>query len=74
MTPKTKDEFLREAIAARLLGDAACGVGDPYPFDVESHAKLEAFYALGGTEEEAQAAWQDAFARSTRGHGQRNAA
>ena len=53
---KTKDEFLREAIAAKLAGDNACGVGDPYPHDVESRAKLDAYLALGGTLEEANAA------------------
>lgn len=53
-------QFLEEAIVARKHGNDACGVGDPYPFDVESRSKLEAFYALGGTEEEARAAWKRA--------------
>ena len=53
---KTKDDFLREAIQAKLNGDDACGVGDPYPFDVECRAKLDAYLALGGTLDEANAA------------------
>lgn len=57
---KTKEDFLREAIAARVAGDAACGVGDPYPHDVESKAKLEAYLSLGGTMEEANEAWRAA--------------
>ncbi len=57
----TSEDFLREAIAARLAGNAACGVGDPYPHDVEFRAKLSAYYALGGTEEHANAEWRLAY-------------
>lgn len=62
----SKEDFLAESIEQRLLGNAACGVGDPYPHDVASRAAYLAYIALGGTEEEAQAAWAQAYANTTR--------
>lgn len=54
-----KHEFLATAIREKQLANAACGFGDPYPHDVRSQEAVRAFYALGGTEAELNAAWQN---------------
>jgi hypothetical protein len=59
---KTKQEFLDEAIQAKLAGNAACGCGDPYPHDVKAKVCLDAFIALGGSEDEANSAWREVYA------------
>lgn len=59
---ESPERFLQEAIAARLAGNAACGVDDPYPHDVEFKAKLSAYYALGGSEDHARTEWERIYA------------
>jgi len=66
---KTKQGFLAEAIQEKLYGNAACGCGDPYPHDVKAQACFEAFFALGGTEAEANAAWHEAYASTPHSRG-----
>lgn len=56
-----RENMLAASIKARLLGNSVLGLDDPYPFDVESRAKYEAYLALGGTEAEAQAEWRRAY-------------
>src|ERR1035437_6324642 len=66
---KTKQDFLDEAIQAKLYGNAACGCGDPYPHDVKARTCFEAFYALGGTNAEALAAWDEVYASTPHSRG-----
>lgn len=62
MSAKTREDFLRESIEQKLAGNAACGVGDPYPHDVACRVAYEAYIALGGTPEEARAEWERVYA------------
>lgn len=54
----TKEGFIQEACEAKRHANAACGIGDPYPFDVKAAAYIEAARALGATDDEINAAWR----------------
>ena len=66
---KTKQGFLDEAIQEKLYGNAACGCGDPYPHDVKAQTCFQAFFALGGTEDEATSAWREVYASTPHSRG-----
>ncbi len=61
----TKDDFMWGACEAKWAADQMCGIGDPYPYDVKAAAYIEAFRALGGSDDEINAAWRATYKRKT---------